>query len=518
MKPKERSAEIGWLLDRTSTAEHLLLLFDTIDELAVYMLDIDGRVQTWNRGAEQVKGYRAEQILGRHFGCFYPPEDVLRGKPDQELAVAAATGRFEDEGWRVRRDGSRYWANEVVTALRGDDGRLIGFGKVTRDLTEQQRAEDQLRESEERFRLLVDVAGYAILMLDPEGRVASWSVGAERLKGYRADEIIGQHISRFYPPEDVRDGKPQRELEMAMRQGRIEQESWRVRKDGTRFWANVVITALRGSDGSLRGFGKITQDLTDRKIAEDALRGVLDRERETTEQLRELDRLKTDFVAIVAHDLRSPLSVIAGYADLLQGSGDRLSEERKQECLVRISRGTLMLSALVDDVLQVARIESGGIDFDFVPVDVAALATAAAGHLGNVVNSGRVEVDAEPDVPPALADEQRLSQVLLNLLSNALKFSPEESPVEVRIRRDGADVRIEVQDHGPGIEPGDQPKLFQRFTRLRGATDEGISGTGLGLYISKSFVEAHHGHIWVESTPGLGATFIVTLPSASERR
>ncbi|TMC51130.1 MAG: PAS domain S-box protein [Chloroflexi bacterium] len=516
MKPKERLAEVAWLLDRTTTAEHLLLLFDTIDELAVYMLDIDGRVQTWNRGAEQVKGYRAEQILGRHFECFYPPEDVERGKPDQELAVAAATGRFEDEGWRVRMDGSRYWANEVVTALRGEDGRLIGFGKVTRDLTDRQRAEDQLRESEERFRLLVNAPGYAIYMLDPEGRVASWSEGAERLKGYRADEIIGQHFSRFYPPDEVRDGKPHRELEIATQKGRIEHEGWRVRKDGTRFWANVVITALRGADGSLRGFGKITQDLTERKLAEDALRGVLERERETTEQLRELDRLKTDFVAIVAHDLRSPLSVIAGYADLLLGSADRLSEERKQECLERIFRGTLMLSALVDDVLEVARIESGRIDFNFAPVDVAALVTAAAGHLGNAVNSGRVDVDARPDVPLALADEQRLSQVLLNLLSNALKFSPDGSPVEVGIRRDGPDVRIQVQDHGPGIEPEDQPKLFQRFTRLRRATEDGIPGTGLGLYISKSFVEAHHGRIWVESTPGLGATFIVTIPSASE--
>jgi len=175
-----------------------------------------------------------------------------------------------------------------------------------------------------------------------------------------------------------------------------------------------------------------------------------------------------------------------------------------------------MLSALVDDVLEVARIESGRIDLNVAPVDVAALATASAGHLGNAVNSGRVDVDAEPDVPRALADEQRLSQVLLNLLSNALKFSPDGSPVEVRIGRDGPDVRIQVQDHGPGIEPEDQLKLFQRFTRLRRATEDGIPGTGLGLYISKSFVEAHHGRIWVESTPGLGATFIVTIPSASQ--
>ena len=254
---------------RYVTEERFRLLIEQVTEYAIFMLDPAGHVVTWNSGAQRIKGYRAEEILGQHFSRFYRPEDVW--KCEQELAVASRDGRVEDEGWRVKKDGSLFWANVVITALRDPSGALVGYAKVTRDLTERRRAEDSLRASEERFRLLVEnVKDYAIFLLDPRGTVATWNVGAARIKGYVADEIIGQHFSRFYPEEDVRAGKCEMELEVAAREGRFEDEGYRIKKDGSRFWANVVITALRDASGELIGFAKVTRDLTERKAAEEA--------------------------------------------------------------------------------------------------------------------------------------------------------------------------------------------------------------------------------------------------------
>jgi PAS domain S-box-containing protein len=220
-------------------------------------------------GAQGLKGYSSEEILGRHFSVFYPPEDVAAGKPENELSLAAATGHHEDEGWRLRHDGSRFWANVVITALRDADGALRGYGKITHDLSERRATELALRASEERFRLIVDaVEDYAILMLDAAGNVTTWNAGARRMKGYSAEEILGRHFSVFYPPDDIAAGKPDRELALAAADGRLEDEGWRVSQDGTWFWANVVITPLRGPDGTLLGYTKVTRDLTERRAAD----------------------------------------------------------------------------------------------------------------------------------------------------------------------------------------------------------------------------------------------------------
>jgi PAS domain S-box-containing protein len=253
---------------RTVPPERFRLLVDQITEYAIFMLDVSGHVLTWNAGAQRIKGYLPHEIVGQHFSKFYRPEDSW--KCAAELDIATRLGRVEDEGYRVRKDGSLFWANVVITRLQGDDGELVGFAKVTRDLTERKRAEEALRQSDERFRLLVEsVKDYAIFMLDPTGHVATWNVGAERIKGYRADEIIGQHFSRFYPQDEVRAGKCEYELEVAAREGRFEDEGYRLRKDGSRFWANVVITALNAPTGELVGFAKVTRDLTERRRAED---------------------------------------------------------------------------------------------------------------------------------------------------------------------------------------------------------------------------------------------------------
>lgn len=247
-------------------------LVDAVRDYAIFILDTAGYVVTWNPGAEAIKGYTAGEIVGSHFSRFYPQEKIDSGYPDYELAQATQKGRFEDEGWRIRKDGSRFWALVVITPIRNKQGKLIGFAKVTRDLSERKLHEEELRQSEERFRSLVsDVRDYAIFMIDIDGRVTSWNAGAQGLHGYTEDEALGSPISRFYEADAVRRGWAEHELRMATMEGRFEDEGWRIRKDGSRFWASVIITAMRDKNGALVGFSKITRDLTERRKHEQAL-------------------------------------------------------------------------------------------------------------------------------------------------------------------------------------------------------------------------------------------------------
>src|SRR5256885_3611906 len=287
------------------------LLVEGIQDYAIFMLTPEGSVATWNRGGERIKGYLPAQIIGKHFSIFYPPQDVANGKPDMELRVASEVGRFEDEGWRIRSDGTRFWANVVITAIRDKDGTLIGFGKVTRDITER-------REAELRYRLLIEaVTDYAIYSLDPEGKITSWNSGAQRIKGYSNEEVIGSHFSRFYTKEDAESGLPEKVLETADVSGHYEGEGWRVRKDGSRFWSSVVVTPLRDESGRLLGFSKITRDVTDRKI-------LLDKIQQHAEELElriaETQQVNSELEAFsysVSHDLRAPLRTIEGFTDIV---------------------------------------------------------------------------------------------------------------------------------------------------------------------------------------------------------
>ena len=273
MAARDRSENVALV---TASSDDYRLLVESIVDYGVFLLSPTGHVASWNRGAERIKGYAGHEIIGAHFSKFYPPEDVAAGKPAKELEVAAALGRLEDEGWRVRKDGSLFWANVVITALRDPTGGLRGFAKITRDLTQRRAADEQLRRSEERFRLLVESVGdYAIYMLDPSGHVSTWNSGAEQLKGYSHDEIAGQHFGVFFTPESQRSGGPDRELEIARTTGRFEEEGWRVKKDGARFWANVVLTAVHSAKGELLGFAKVTRDLTAKRAADEIQRALI---------------------------------------------------------------------------------------------------------------------------------------------------------------------------------------------------------------------------------------------------
>ena len=293
---------------------HDLLIRNVVD-YAIFMLDPQGRVMSWNPGAQQIKGYAPEEIIGEHFSRFYTDEDRAAGMPENALRAGAETGRFAAEGWRVRKDGSRFWAMVVIDAIREESsGALVGFAKITRDMTEHRRAQQEALESERRFRLLVqNVTDYAIFMLDTEGRVANWNAGAARIKGYAASEIVGQHFSTFYTPEDVERGVPKAVLETVRREGRYEAEGWRVRKDGSRFWANVVIDAVRDDDGALVGFAKVTRDLTERREAQ----LELERSREQLFQAQKMEALG-QLTGGLAHDFNNLLTGIIGSLEQLR--------------------------------------------------------------------------------------------------------------------------------------------------------------------------------------------------------
>jgi len=366
----------------------------------------------------------------------------------------------------------------------------------------------------ERFALLAQAATeYAIFTLDTAGLVTSWNPGAERLKGYNADEIIGQHFSRFYPPEDVEDGKPVRLLELAAAEGSVEDEGWRVRKDGSQFWADVVITALRDSEGRMRGFGKVTKDLTERKRNEDRLWALLEREREVAARLQAMDQTKDEILSVVAHDLRGPLGVLDGLLQLLDDNWDSIDSDEKRETIRRMTHTTARLRSLADDVLDVTRIDTGDLRYEIAAFDADAL---AAGVVTDIAGADAARVVVEPSMSGsamAWGDEQRAWQVLANLLSNALKFSPAGTPVHLRVLDDDAgEVHFAVGDRGPGVAPEQLARIFEKFSRADGVVQG--EGTGLGLYIARSLAYGQGGRIQVESEVGKGSTFTFVLPKA----
>ncbi|HEX8274696.1 MAG TPA: PAS domain-containing sensor histidine kinase [Longimicrobiaceae bacterium] len=489
------------------------LLVDSVQDYAIFALDPEGNVLSWNAGAQRLKGYLPEEIVGRHFSTFYPPEGIAAGLPARELEAALRDGRVEDEGWRIRKDGSRFWANVVVTALWDQTGTHVGFAKVTRDLTERRRAEETLRESEERFRLLVQgVRDYAIFRLDPQGRVASWNEGAERINGYTAEEIIGRHFSTFYPAADVAAGKTRMELEVAAREGAYEEEGWRVRKDGTCFWASVVITALHHPDGTLAGYGKVTRDLTERRAA---------RERELADarriaEVEAASRTKSEFLAAMSHELRTPINATLGYTDLMEMEVSGPTTEQQREYLGRVRASQQHLLRIITDLLNYSRIEAGQVEYDLAPVPLHSLVEAVLPMVEPQALAKGIEVVHGPCPGGIVArtDAGKAEQIVLNLLGNAVKFTPHGGRVTVGCGTAGGRVLITVSDTGPGVPQEMQKSIFEPFVQLGRTLTSGHEGTGLGLAISRDLARAMGGDVSVSSTPGGGATFTLSLPPA----
>lgn len=502
--------------------ERYRLLVESIGDYAIFMLDTSGHVQTWNAGAQRIKGYTAEQIIGKHFSVFYPSDAAQHGHPEHELIVATSAGRFENEGWRVRRDGSLFWAHVVVTALKDKSGSLCGFGKVTRDMTQHREHEESLRQSEERFRLLVDGIGYhAIFMLDPNGYVMTWNSGAERINGYRAAEIIGQHFSKFYPADAVESGWPDHELQVATTVGRFEEEGWRLRKDGAPYWANVAITALRDDGGRLLGFAKLTRDLSERRRSElleadGAQReAMLEAERTARIEAQRTARIKDEFLATLSHELRTPLNAILGWTQILRVPQAESGADFKHGLEV-IERNARAQIRLVDDLLDLSRIMAGRIRLDVHRVVLEEIVQGALESARPAADAKGVHLDHSfrTDDHVVCGDAVRLQQVVWNLLSNAIKFTPRGGRVRVTTERLGSHVHVLVSDTGVGIPPHFLPHVFDRFSQKDSTASRGYSGLGLGLAISKQLVELHGGTIEAKSKgEGQGATFVVMLPT-----
>ncbi|MET0180272.1 MAG: PAS domain S-box protein [Novosphingobium sp.] len=481
-------------------------MIQSVTDYAIYMLDPTGIVISWNAGAERFKGYTADEIIGQHFSRFYTPGDRAQGLPAKVLATARNEGRFEAEGWRMRKDGSRFWANVVIDPVRDETGKLVGFAKVTRDLTERKQAQEELRRSEERFRLLVQsVTDYAIYMLDPNGIVSSWNAGAQRFKGYTENEIVGQHFSRFYPAEERAKGTPARALATALAEGRFEAEGWRIRKDGSRFWASVVIDPVRGPDGTLVGFAKITRDLTERKEAQAAL-----------EQTREAFFHSQKMEAIgqltggVAHDFNNLLAAILGSLELARRRMDEGADARPflDNAVQAAERG----ATLTQRMLAFARKQ----ELQLEDVDVAGCLRDMAELITRTIGQD-ITIDTRlPLLLPAVrVDRAQLELALLNLVVNARDALPDGGRVTVAARSDPPGalanarfVRLSVQDEGIGMDPETLARAIEPFFTTKGVG----KGTGLGLSMVQGMVEQCGGRIEITSAPGAGTTVELWLP------
>jgi PAS domain S-box-containing protein len=486
-----------------------------VRDYGIFMLDPDGFIVSWNEGAQRIKGYTADEIIGQHFSIFYSAADIAAGKPIRELDVATREGRFEEEGWRLRKDGTPFWANVVLTAVRDSSGEMVGFAKVTRDLTERRKQAEALRRSEERFSLMVSaVRDYGIFMLDPQGHIASWNEGAQRIKGYTAQEIIGQHFSIFYPEEDNAAGKPAWELEVAAQVGRFEDEGWRLRKDGTRFWANVVITALRSADGTLVGFGKVTRDLTDRRAAEPL---ALETARRAAEA-EATSRAKSEFLATLSHELRTPLNAIGGYAELLTLEMQGPVTAGQKEYLERIRRSQQHLLSVINDLLNYSRIEAGAMAYEVTPVSLEEVVEGVTAMVEPQAVSKGIELRRGFRTPgvTALADRLKTEQILLNLLSNATKFTPRGGTVTVTCEASESQAIVHVTDTGVGIPPDKLEDVFEPFVQVGRTLMTPRDGTGLGLSISRELARGMGGELTAQSEPDRGSRFSVALPRGED--
>lgn len=617
--------------------EHYRLLVESVRDYAIFMLDPEGRVATWNAGAQSIKGYAPHEIIGKHISTFYTPHDRADGRPQRLLLTAMAEGRVEDEGWRVRSDGTPFWADVVITALRDAAGQLVGFAKVTRDLSERRAAEEKLRnteellaatlysigdgvlvtdergrltiinriaeqltgwterdaigrsvdevfhivnehtrerapnpiervlregvvvglanhtalisadgserpiadsgapirdgqgrlrgavlvfrdvaderrtaevlgQSEERLRLMIaSVSEYAIVLLDANGRVATWNTGAERIKGYKADEIIGRPFSLFFTAEQIRAGEPARELERAATVGRFEDETWRVRKDGSRFWANVVLSAVRDTSGELIGFTKVTRDLTERRKTED--------ERVRLAQAQEAVRLRDEFLSIASHELKTPLTALQLQ---LQGVLDRVAGDpalaRKVE---RATRAGTRLSDLIETLFDVSRIATGRLELRLERCALFEVAREVLERMRDPAHHAGCELSLEAQAAVVGTwDRLRIEQVVTQLLANAIKYAPGR-PITVRVRGEAAVAVLEVRDRGPGLQLEAIGRIFDRFER---ATSPAAGGMGVGLYVARQIAHAHGGSIDATNLPDGGACFTVRLPLAPAAR
>jgi PAS domain S-box-containing protein len=499
---------ISLKLENITEEQRLRLLVNAVTDYAIYMLDSSGHVSTWNTGAQRFKGYAPEDIIGEHFSRFYTEEDREADFPGRALRIAAREGRFEAEGWRVRKDGTRFWAHVVIDPIRADDGTLQGFAKITRDTTAKREQDAALYASEQRFRLLVQgVRDCAIYMLDTAGRVTNWNAGAELIKGYTADEIIGQHLSSFYTEEDRASGEPQRALETALREGKYEREAWRVRKDGSLFWAHVLIDPIYTETGEHIGFAKVTRDATQRKKADEEL----EKARASLAQSQKLQALG-ELAGGVAHDFNNLMTVILGAADFLRRRPHLAPEKRRQYVDAIFDTGS-RATKLTGQLLAFARRRPLRTEVLDLNASIQALSDMLTRTLGSGIvvelrlseDAGRVEVDAG-----------QFESAILNAAVNARDAMPRGGTLTIATTVEGGDadecVCIKISDTGLGMPQ----RVFERAFDPFFTTKEVGSGTGLGLSQIHGFAAQAGGRAELMSAEGAGTTVSIILPRSDE--
>jgi PAS domain S-box-containing protein len=475
------------------------------------MLNPDGYVSSWNAGAQRFKGYLPHEIIGQHFSAFYTEEDRAAGIPATALQTALNEGKFEAEGWRVRKDGTRFWASVVIDPIRNDSGTLIGFAKVTRDITERKAAQEALRESEERFRMLVQgVTDYALYMLSPTGHITNWNAGAQRIKGYTHDEVVATHFSRFYTEEDRGDNLPSQALATAAKAGRFEKEGWRVRKDGSRFWAHVVIDAIHNEHGELVGFAKITRDITEKKQAAEAL----ERANAALFQSQKMEAIG-QLTGGIAHDFNNLLAVLSSSLDVFS---TRLQDPRDIKMLESMQRAIQRGATLTQQLLSFARqqpLKTGKYNLNTVISGFEAVLRRACD------SSIAFHTILESSLKSVLLDAARFEAALLNLIVNARDAMPsggalsivtenvELNQNQVGSLAAGAYVKVSVTDTGTGMSPEVVTRAFEPFF----TTKEIGKGTGLGLSQVYGFIAQSGGEVVLESELGKGTKVSIYLPA-----
>ncbi|SEE62336.1 hybrid sensor histidine kinase/response regulator [Pseudomonas migulae] len=501
--------------DRTkaSTIEdgRFRLLIDAVIDYAIYMIDPEGIITSWNAGAKRFKGYEEAEILGQHFSRFYTEEDRLKGLPQRALDTAIREGRFEGEGWRVRKDGTHFWCHVVIDPIYDATGTLLGFAKITRDLTDRKMAEEVLKQSEQQFRLLVQsVTDYAIYMLDADGRLTNWNPGAQRIKGYLPEEVIGKHFSMFYTPEDREAGEPKRTLDIAVREGRFENKGWRLRKDGTRFMAHVVVDPIWGDTGTLLGFAKITRDITEATYTQQAL----EQAREALFQAQKMQAIG-QLSGGIAHDFNNLLTVILGNLEIVR---KRVGEDPKiTRLLDNAAQGALRGVSLTQRMLAFARRQ----ELKTEPVEIPKLVEGITGLLRSSLGPSVVlETRFPQEIEPVVADVNQLELAVLNLVTNARDAMPHGGKILISAKseeagdhpslapRSGRFVCLSVSDSGEGMDDATLASAMDPFFTTKGVG----KGTGLGLSMVHGFIEQLGGRFILKSQKDKGTTAELWIP------
>ncbi|MBD9611329.1 PAS domain S-box protein [Pseudomonas sp. PDM02] len=491
------------------------LLIDAVIDYAIYMIDPDGIITSWNAGARRFKGYEEAEILGQHFSRFYTEEDRLKGMPQRALDTAIREGRFEGEGWRVRKDGTHFWCHVVIDPILDSTGKLLGFAKITRDLTDRKMAEEVLKQSEQQFRLLVQsVTDYAIYMLDADGRLTNWNPGAQRIKGYLPEEVIGQHFSMFYTPEDRAAGEPKRTLDIAIREGRFENKGWRVRKDGTRFLAHVVVDPIWGDTGTLLGFAKITRDITEATRAQQALE-------QTREALFQAQKMQAigQLSGGIAHDFNNLLTVILGNLEIVR---KRIGDDSKiTRLLDNATQGALRGVALTQRMLAFARRQELKTESVEIPTLVEGITGLLRSSLGPSV---ALETRFTETIEPVWADKNQLELAVLNLATNARDAMPHGGKLLISARSEDAGdhsslrpmtgryVCLSINDTGEGMDDATLAVAMDPFFTTKGVG----KGTGLGLSMVHGFIEQLGGRFILKCQKGKGTTAELWIPVATQ--